>query len=125
MVDQNVQTSTKLNLAEFQALAELQKKESLAKAKQGYYKAYFLSVVIPPIGIYYFIKYVFFADGTDDDLKTGIISLILTILSLVLSLWLVDILFKQMTSVIPTQNMDVLKDLITPANQKKILELYK
>lgn len=125
MTDQNRQIKPKLNLEAFQALAELDKRERIAQAKQGYYKAYFLSLLLPPLGIYYCIKYVFFADGTDEDIKAGIISLVITTISLLLSIWLFGVIFKQTTSVIPSQNSNILKELITPENQKKYKELFQ
>jgi hypothetical protein len=113
------------NLEAFQALAELDKKERSVKEKQSYYRAYVLSVLIPPIGIYYFIKYVFLANGTDEDIKAGITSLVITIISLILTIWLFGVFFKQTTSTLPKQYNDVLKEFITPENQKKFKELMQ
>lgn len=115
----------KPNLEAFQALAELDKKERTIKAKQGYFRAYILSVLLPPIGIYYFIKNLFFTDGRDEDIKAGVISLIITIISLLLSLWFFGVIFKQMTSVLPSQNSNILKEMITPENQKKLKDLLQ
>lgn len=44
-----------------EALAQLEKKEKLIQSSNEYKKAYFWSIVVPPIGIYYFFKYLFFA----------------------------------------------------------------
>ena len=125
MNEQNIQTNPKPNLDAFQGLLELDQKERTFKARQSYFRAYIFSFLIPPVGVYYFIKYAFFSDGTADDLKAGIISLALTMFSLLLSIWLIGDLFKQSTSAIPSQNIDVLKELITPENQKKFKDLYQ
>lgn len=112
------------NKEAFQALLEVDKSEHNFKNKQGYYRAYVLSILLPPLGIYYFIRYVFFSDGTTEDFKAGILSVILTILSFLLGVWLVAALFKQTTSSSP-QNSEFLKELITPENQKRLKDLLQ
>ncbi len=125
MIEQTIQTEPIKNKEVFQALLTLDEKEQTIRSRQSYLRAYVWSVLLPPIGIYYLIKYVFFANGTNDDLKAGLTSLILTIISLLLSIWLFSLLFKQATSSIPSQGNDTLKELITPANLQKLKELYQ
>lgn len=122
MTEPEEQTAYKNKLEFVQTMAELEAKEKEIKSSQGYGKAYLWSVLIPPIGIYYFVKYVFFADGEEGNIKAGIISLILTMISLLLSIWLTFILFKQTTS---GQNLQILKDLTVPDNQKKLIQLFR
>lgn len=122
MTEQEKQEAYKHKLELFQAMAQLDSKEKEINSSQGYMKAYLWSVLIPPIGIYYFVKYVFFTGGEEGNIKAGIISLILTLVSLFLSFWLMANLFKQ---TVPPQNLQILKDLAVPDNQKKFLQLYK
>ncbi len=111
------------NLEAFEGLVQLDREEHNLKAKQGYYRAYVMSIILPPIGLYYFVKYLFFGNG-GDDVKAGIYSLVLTILSLVISLWIFDLFFKQtMSSVSP--NSSFYKDILTPANQKSFKDLLQ
>ncbi|PIY71704.1 hypothetical protein COY87_04780 [Candidatus Roizmanbacteria bacterium CG_4_10_14_0_8_um_filter_33_9] len=112
-------------LALTQAMVQLDSKEKEIKTSQGYGKAYFLSIIIPPIGIYYFVKYVFFTNGEDTSTKAGIISLILTLISFFFSLWMMTELLKQLTSSLPSQNLQQLNELTIPDNQKKLLEIFK
>jgi len=125
MVEPENPEAYKQKLELFQAMAQVDTKEKEIKSSQGYIKAYLLSLLIPPIGIYYFVKYVFFSDGEKESIKAGIISLIITMISLFLSIWLTIVFFKQSTSSIPPENLQMLKDLAAPENQKKLLELYK
>lgn len=90
-----------------QAMAQLDAKEKEIKESQGYAKAYLLSILIPPLGIYYLIKY---------RNKAGIISLILTLLSLWFSIWLMNSFLKQTSSLIPLETLD---------NQQELLQLLK
>ena len=110
--------------AYFEAMANLSAKENEIKSSKNYAMAYILSVSIPPIGIYYFVKYVFFADGDPKAVKAGVISLVLTLASLILSIWLTAVLFKQTSSAFGTSGQS-LKDLTVPANQKSLIDLYK
>ena len=107
----------------FQALLELEEKERTMKSRQSYIKAYFWSVALPPIGIYYLIKYIFFSNGTNDDIKAGFISLTLTIVSFLFSMWLFGLFINQASNLMPPQTGDVLKELITPENQQKLRNL--
>lgn len=125
MVEQYSLTKPIQNKEAFQALLTLDEKERTSKLRQGYLFAYIWSILLPPIGIYYCIKYVFFANGTNDDIKAGVISLVLTIISLLLNIWLFGLFFKQATNLIPSQGSGMLKDLITPANQQILKDLYK
>jgi len=125
MIEQNNQTNSILNLESAKILDELNQKERNLKAKPGYLHAYVLSVILPPIGIYYFIKYVFLKNETEEDTVAGIISLALTISSILLNIWLFGVMFKQSASLIPSQNLDILKELITPANQNKYIDFFK
>ncbi|MBI3366749.1 hypothetical protein HY041_03930 [Candidatus Roizmanbacteria bacterium] len=124
MIEQTIQTESIKNKEAIQALLTLDKKEQTIKSGQGYLKAYIWSILLPPIGIYYLIKYVFFANGTNDDFKAGLTSLILTIISLLLSTWLLSFFFRQVANLMPSQGVDTLKELITPANQKMLKDLY-
>ncbi len=125
MTEQEKQEAYKHKLELFQAMAQLDSKEKEISSSQGYIKGYLWSILIPPVGIYYFVKYVFFGVRNKESIKAGIISLFLTLVSLFLSLWLTANLFKQTTSGIPSQNLQILKDLAVPDNQKKLLQLYK
>ena len=125
MTEQNIQINSTSDLNTEQIFNELDKKEQILKTKPGYLHAYILSVVLPPIGIYYFIKYVFLKNETAGDAVAGVISLALTIGSILLNIWLFGVMFKQSASLIPSQNLDMLKELITPANQKKYIDLFK
>ncbi|MFH0979560.1 MAG: hypothetical protein V1803_01290 [Candidatus Roizmanbacteria bacterium] len=125
MNEQETQESYKQKLELTQAISQLDSKEKEIKSSQGYGKAYLWSILIPPIGIYYFVKYVFFAGGEKENIKAGIISLVLTLLSLLLSFWLMASLFKQTASGILPQNFQMLKDLTVPDNQKQLLQLFK
>lgn len=109
----------------FQGLLTLDEQERSFKSREGYWRAYILSILLPPIGVYYLIKYVFFAKGTNNDLKAGFTSFILTVISLLLSIWLFNLFIKQATSSVPSQGIDTLKELITPANQKILRDLYQ
>ena len=124
MTEQEKQEAYKHKLELFQAMAQLDSKEKEIKSSQGYGKAYLWSVLIPPIGIYYFVKYVFFAGGEEKNIKAGIISLVLTLVSFFLSFWLMAKFFEQTTSKNPN-NLQILKDLTVPDNQKKLLQLFK
>jgi len=125
MIEQIIKTEPIKNKEALQALLTLDEKERTIKSRQSYIHAYIWSILLPPIGIYYFIKYVFFANGTNDDFKAGVTSLVLTIISLLLSIWLFNLFFKQTTSLMPSQGNDTLRELITPANIKILKDLYQ
>jgi hypothetical protein len=125
MIDQQVNDNYHKKLQFFKAMSELDIKEKKLRLTQEFIKAYFISVIIPPIGMYYFVKFVFFTESSDNYIKAGIISLVLTLLSLFLSLWLMVILFKQSTSTISPNDNQMLKDLMVPDNQKELFQLFK
>lgn len=117
------QNTPQRDIGAFKALLEIDEKERNAKDQEGYLRAYVFSAILPPIGVYYLFKYIFFGSGRSDDVKAGIISFLVTLLSLLLSFWLFSSLF---TTTIPTQQgNDFLKDLITPAHQKELNELLR
>jgi len=109
----------------FQAMAKLDSKQRRINLSQGHVKEYLWSVLIPPIGLFYFIKHIFFSDGEEENIKAGIISLLLTLMSLFLSFWLIAILFKQTAFKTSSQNTQILKEFTVPDNQKKLLQLFK
>lgn len=113
------------NTEAYQALLKMDQSERTFKSRKGYAGAYTWSVLIPPLGIYFFIKYVFFGNGTPEDIKAGCISLILTVISALASIWIMGMLFKQTASMLPNQGTNAIMELITPENQKKLFELYK
>lgn len=110
----------KIELVE--AIAQLNSKEKSIHSSQGYGKAYFWSVLLPPMGIFYFIKYLFFDGGDEEHVRAGVISLVLTLVSLLVSILLLGGIFNQAASMFPK---DTINELTTPVNQNKILDLYK
>ncbi|MDO8497316.1 MAG: hypothetical protein Q7S61_02105 [bacterium] len=125
MTDPNTPTTPKPNLEAYGALIELDQKEHNFKARNAYFKGYLWSILLPPIGIYYFIKFVFFSNGTPEDIKAGIVSLVLTIVVFILSIWLSFYMFKQTTSSLSPESSKFLQELITPGNQNSLKDLYK
>ncbi|MEK7079069.1 MAG: hypothetical protein AAB929_03275 [Patescibacteria group bacterium] len=126
MLEQDkVSIEPKRNIEAYQALLELDEKERGLKSKQGYSKAYMLSLLFPPIGIYYFFKYLFFVGGSEEDIKAGFISLALTTFAIIVSIWLSVSLFKQVSPLSPSQSSDLLKEFITPENQKQMKSLFQ
>lgn len=113
------------SLKAYQALLELDNKMRNIKSSQGYLSAYILSVILPPIGIYYFFKYFFFASGAESARKAGFICLFLTVAAIIVGIWTSMFLFSQVGSITGSQGSDVLKDLITPENQKEIKNLFR
>lgn len=126
MIEQeNIPVEPKKNIEAYQALLELDERERGLKSKQGYSKAYMLSLLFPPIGVYYFFKYLFFVGGSDEDIKAGFISLALTVFAFIISIWLSVSLFKQVSPLTPSQSGNLLKEFITPENQKEIKSLFQ
>lgn len=113
------------SLKAHQALLELDNKMRNIKSGQGYLSAYVLSVMLPPIGIYYFFKYLFFASDAESARKAGFICLFLTVAAIVVGIWTSMLLFSQVGSITGSQGSDVLKELITPANQKELRDLFR
>ncbi len=116
-------TDSPKNLDVYKAILEINEQEQKQEKKENYWKAYVLSISLPPIGIYYFIKYFFFIDDKNTR-KAGIISLILTVVSLFLSVWLMKAFFVQS---LPnsSENLNFIKELINPENQKTLQELLQ
>ena len=130
MIDQSViekenpeEYKKKLKLAE--TLVELTVKEKEIQSSKGFGKAYFWSFIMPPMGVYYFFKYLFFSGGSREDIQAGIVSLVLTLISILVSLWSLSALLNQTSSLLPGQNLELLKNVVSPENQKQILDLYK
>lgn len=112
------------NPENYKALLVLQAQEASLKARRGYVKAYLLSFFIPPFGLYYCIKYLFFADTTSENRKAGIISLMLTTISLFLNIWLLSLFFTQ-SMPLGNTNTEFINDLITPGNQEDLIKLLQ
>jgi len=121
----SIQNTGKNNTEAYRALLEIDQSERTFKSRQNYSHAYILSLFIPPFGIYFFIKYVFFGDGSVEDTKAGYISLVLTIISTLISIWTMRMFFKQATSILPNHGNNIIEELITPENQKKFKELLQ
>lgn len=116
-------TPTK-NLEAYKGLLEISQQEQTLKAREGYLKAYIFSIFLPPIGFYYFFKYFFVAETSDNNRKTAVICLILTIVSLILSIWVTKLFIGQFAPE-NSQNSEFLKELITPENQKTLKQLMQ
>lgn len=108
----------------YKALLQIDQQKEALKAKESYWRAYILSIIIPPIGVYYFIKYFFFRGGDPNDRRAAVISLILTVISLILNIWLLQMLFNQAVTG-NSQNSNFMKELITPENQKTLQQLIQ
>lgn len=115
----------KLNKEAFAAILELDRNERSMGVKSGYYRAYALSLLLPPLGVYYFLRFVLSPMSTTDDKKAGVIALVITLISLVASIALTVVLFKQTTTSLPRQTNDVVNELLTPANQKDLKDLLR
>ncbi|MCX6732505.1 MAG: hypothetical protein NTV98_03105 [Candidatus Roizmanbacteria bacterium] len=122
-LENNEAYKKKVELVE--ALAQLDAKEKLMKSSKGYGKAYFWSVLLPPLGIYYFVRYLFFDGGDEEHVRAGVISLVLTLVSLLVSILLLGGMFSQASSLLPSQGGNAIQEMITPGNQQKILDLYR
>lgn len=113
------------NLEAFQALLEVDERERSFKERQGFITAYVLSVLLPPFGIYFCIKYIFFSNRTPDEIRAGLISLGLTVASLLLSVLAINILFS-VPGVKPSPaEYDTLKQFVTPANMQQFKDLLQ
>lgn len=114
------------NRKAYGALLEVASQEKKLKVSQGYIKAYGISFLFPPMGVYYFIKYLFFADGTSNDIKAGVIALFLTVISVVISVWSLAAFFGQLLPTgSSTQSLELLKKSASPENIKEIMKLYQ
>lgn len=112
------------NTEAYKAIIDIDQQTQNLKAKESFWKAYLWSILLPPLGIYYFIKYLFFGDGTSDRRKAAIISLVLTIVSLLVNIWLIQLFLNQSIGG-NTQNFDTLKELTTPENQENLKQLLQ
>lgn len=114
----HVQNTEHKNLEAYQALLEVAKSERTFKTRQGYSSAYVLSLLLPPSGLFYFVKYIIFSGGDKENIKAGVISLALSLASLLITFWMV-------AGISTHENMQSLKNLTVPENQKQILQLLK
>ena len=112
------------NVEAYGALIEIDNKERSFQNTARYFKAYSISVLIPPLGIYYFIKYFFFGSGSEAEIRAAFTSLILTIISLVLTIWLSAAMFKSVALPAGT-NIDMMNEYITPGAQQKMRDLFQ
>ena len=109
----------------FGALLKIENQEKNQEAKANYIKSYLLSFCLPPGGIYYFIKLTLFSEESSAK-KAGVICLVLTIFSLILNFWIISQILNQVEDAVEnSQKIEVIKELITPKNQKDLLELLK
>lgn len=115
----------KKDLEAYKALLEVDLQERKIKETQGYTRAYIVSLLFPPLGIYYFLKYLFFANGTNEDIKAGVISLALTVAVIFLSIWAFAGLLQQLSPAGSSQSIDLLKKTVAPENAKELIKLYQ
>jgi len=126
MIEQkNESGEPKKDLEAYKALLEVDLQERRIKETQGYTRAYIVSLLFPPLGVYYFFKYVFFANGTNEDIKAGVISLVLTGAVIVLSVWAFASLLQQLNPAGSSQSIDLLKKTVAPENAKELIKLYQ
>lgn len=124
MSEINITTEPNKKLEAVQGLIELDAKEKALKNKKGYLHAYVLSILLFPFGLFFFFKYLFFSDRTEEDVKAGIISLIITIVIFFLGLWFANYSIQQMNLINPNSST-ILKDLIVPSNLKDLKQLFQ
>ena len=129
MIEQKVgvieSVEPKKDLEAYSALLEVNQQERRIKMTQRYTHAYIVSLLFPPLGVYYFFKYVFFATGTNNDIKAGVISLALTVAAIVISIWSFTSLFQQMIPASSSPSLELLKKSVSPANMKELIKLYQ
>jgi hypothetical protein len=125
MVTMNEQEQYNKKFELMKAIGELNMKEEEMKSNEEYKKTYLWSIFMPPIGIYYCIKYIFFTRGGSKNIQAGIVSLVLTLLSLIISSWAVIGLFKQSTSSLSPNDLQMINNLAAPDTRKELLQLYK
>jgi hypothetical protein len=126
MIDQKINQSVPTkNIEAFGALLEVDQQARQIKTRQSYVKAYVISLLFPPLGVYYFFKYLFFADGSTADIKAGVLSLALSVISIVVSIWSFAALFGQLVPGSSSQSIDLLKKTATPENIKELIKLYQ
>lgn len=112
------------NLDPYKAILEIEDQNWNLKAKKNNQKAYIWSVLLPPIGLYYFVKYLFFPDGESSSIRTGVICLVLTLISLFGNIWFIQLFLNQSAGG-DVKNLDTIKELITPENQKSLQQLLQ
>lgn len=112
------------NLEAYKAILDIEQQKQNLKAKESFWKSYLWSVLLPPIGIYYFIKYFFLSDGSSGVRKAGILNLSLTLISLIFNIWLMKLFFSNPITG-NSQNLNMIKELITPENQKSLQQLLQ
>ncbi len=115
----------KKDLEAYSALLEVDQQERRIKINKGYMHAYIVSLLFPPLGVYFFFKYLFFANGTNEDIKAGIISLILTVGVIVVSIWMFAGIFQQTSPIDSSQSFDQLKKTVAPENVKELIKFYQ
>lgn len=111
------------NLDAYKAVLQIENQKQSLKEKESYWKAYLWSVLLPPLGIYYFLKYFFFGDVSYDSRKAGVISLVLTVVSLIINVWFIQLFFSQ--TIGENGNLETIKELITPENPKNLQQLLQ
>ena len=121
----DIQTDKEKNIRTYTALHEIDEKEHAIQSREKYFHAYVMSVLFAPLGIYYWAKYVFFSNGSREEIQAGFISLFLTIASLLISMWAVGIAFKQLVPTNSSEDFQLLQNLTSPSNVKEIIKLYQ
>lgn len=105
-----------------EVLAELKLKEESQKQRKGYWKAYSMSIFLPPLGLYYFIKYFLFSDHSKQAHKTAVLCLVLTVLSLGVNIFLAYETMQKLFSASPGAE-SILKEYTNPQNQQELNKL--
>ena len=106
----------------FEAMAVMTAEEKKLQST-NFLATYIWSLLLPPIGLYFFVKYVFFGDGEPNRRRAGVIALVITIISAVLSLWVTSLLFSSVTAT--SGDSGSVPRLLQPENQKSLIDLYK
>lgn len=116
---------TDSDLEKYRALLTLDKRERSFADRQDYYRAYIISALFPPLGVYYLIKFAVSSNGDSEKIRAGVIACVITIVSILLSLWFFDYFFKQTSVINSGKSEELLKELITPANQQQLKDLFR
>lgn len=119
----NPPTDQAKNVEAYKAILDSEQQNQKLKAKESFWKAYLWSVLLPPIGVYYFIKYFFFGDGGYEIRKAAVLSLFLTIISLLANIWLIQLFLNQPIG--GSGNFDTINELIKPENQENLRQLLQ
>jgi len=107
-----------------EALLSLNNQEQMLKSKPSYIKAYAVSIIFPPFGFFYFIKYFFFGERSFNDRNAAIICLVLTDVSIAVSALTLQLFFNQAIN-LNDRDLNRLMELITPENQNTLRELLR